>query len=442
MRRILLSSGAAVGAARLTGIGMGLLVTVVIARQTGPAGLGAFGYAVMLLALIASPISNGWATLVLRTVAGAVHDGNWGPAKGMILRGTQLASAVTLLVWLAALAVTLAFTQQLPPAWRWVSVGTVSALAFVLFFDQLAALRMSVLRGLDRPVWGQLPEVLVRPGLIVLSITMIGLTLNHSPGVQHAFIALMVGAGVSALAGAAVLWKKAPTDLTHTAPEFRTRQWLGVAASLAGNSGLILLNTYVDVLLLGALSSLEQVGIYRVAMQVSLFSGFVYTALNLLASQRFAHLRAKGEPKALQHTAVYMARIAAAGSLPLPVLFAFFGEPLVGFAFGAAFIPALAPMFVLFLNQSLNASVGMTRTLLVMCGKEGPLIPFTLASIALNVVLGVLLVPRFGAVGAAASTTIATVAWNLLLWRYARRETGIDPSVLGLPLRAGREITP
>jgi O-antigen/teichoic acid export membrane protein len=425
-----------VGAARLTGIGMGLLVTVIIARQTGPAGLGAFGYAVMLLALIASPISNGWATLVLRRVAGAVHDGDWRAAKGMILRGTQLASAGTLLVWLAALAITLSFAQQLPAVW---SGATVSLLAVVMLFDQLAALRMSVLRGLNHPVWGQLPEVLVRPGIVVAALAVMALASRGALGVQHAYLALVLGAGVSALAGAAVLWKKAPAELTRAAPVFRTREWLATAAILAGNSGLILLNSYVDVLLLGALSSLAEVGIYRVAVQVSLFSGFVYTALNLLASQRFAYLQAKGDRKGLQDTAVRMSRVAALGSLPLPLIFALAGKPLVAFAFGAAFIPSLAPMFVLFLNQTLNASAGMTRTLLVMCGKEGSLIPFTLASLALNLGLGVLLIPHYGAVGAAFSTSAASLAWNVLLWRHARRETGIDPSVLGLRPRAAKE---
>jgi O-antigen/teichoic acid export membrane protein len=439
MRRLLLSSGLAVGAARLTGIGMGLLVTVVLARQTGPAGLGAFGYTVMLLALIASPISNGWATLVLRRVAGAVHDGDWSTAKGMILRGTQLASAGTLLIWVAALAVTLTFAQQLPPLWSWV---TVSMLAVVLLFDQLAALRMSVLRGLNHPVWGQLPEVLVRPGTIVVSLTALALASHAALDVHHAYLALVLGAGVSALAGAAVLWRKAPADLTHAAPVFRTREWLATAALLAANSGLILLNSYADVLLLGALSTLAEVGIYRVAVQVSLFSGFVYTALNLLASQRFAYLRAKGDQKGLQDTAVRMSRVAALGSLPLPAVFAMAGKPLVAFAFGAAFIPSLAPMFVLFLNQTLYASAGMTRTLLVMCGKEGALIPFTLVSIALNLGLGTLLIPRYGAIGAALSTSTASLAWSMLLWRYARRETGIDPSVLGLRPRPARDAAP
>jgi len=437
--RSMLSSGLGVGLARLTGIGMGLLVTVVIARQTGPAGLGAFGYAVMLLALIASPVSNGWATLVLRRVAGALHDGDWAAAKGMILRGTQLASVLTLLIWLTALAATLALDQQLPAIWSW---GAVSLLALVLFFDQLAALRMSVLRGLNHPVWGQLPEVLVRPGVIVLTLSVMAFAWHGELGVRHVFVALLLGAGVSMLAGAAVLWKKAPADLTRAQPAFRTREWIATAASLAGNAGLILVNSYVDVLLLGSLSSLEEVGIYRVAMQVSLFSGFVYTALNLLASQRFAYLRTKGDQKGLQDSAVRMARFAALGSLPLPIVFAMAGKPVLAFAFGTAFLPALTPMFVLFLNQSFNASAGMTRTLLVMCGKEGTLIPFTLASIALNVGLGVLLVPRLGAVGAAISATIASAAWNLLLWRYARREIGVDSSVLGLPPLPGREAAP
>src|SRR4051812_48870338 len=171
MRRDILSSGVAVGLARLAGIGLGLLVTVVIARKLGPSGLGAYGYAVMALALLATPISNGWSTLVLRRTSAALHDGEWSTVKGTLIRGTQLAALLTVCVWLLGLLTTLLPKNSLPAYWTW---PTVTLLAAVLFCDQLGALRMSVLRGLNLPVWGQLPEVLLRPGLVVLGISIFG----------------------------------------------------------------------------------------------------------------------------------------------------------------------------------------------------------------------------------------------------------------------------
>jgi len=429
MRRDILSSSVMVGLARLAGIGLGLLVTVVIARKLGPSGLGAYGYAVMVLALLATPISNGWSTLVLRRVSAALHDGEWATAKGTLVLGTQIAAILTACVWVVAYLTTLLPKPSLPAYWN---LTTVSLLAAVLFCDQLGALRMSVLRGLNLPVWGQLPEVLLRPGLIVICFSILGFWLHERISLQDAFLALVLAATASAVAGGVILWKKAPRAFSTSAAAFHKREWIGTSAVLAGNSGLILLNSYVDVLMLGALSTLEELGIYRVAMQVSLFSGFAYTVLNMLAMQRFAYLRAKGDQKALKDSAVFMARLALAGSIPLPLIFAVFGKDILGLVFGPAFVPAIVPMFVLFANQAILASFGMVRTLLVMSGRESSLLRYILICIGINFALCFLLVPLWGSLGAALATTASSLAWNLLIWSFALREIKIDSSVLGL----------
>ena len=47
--------------------------------------------------------------------------------------------------------------------------------------------------------------------------------------------------------------------------------------------------------------------------------------------------------------------------------------------------------------------------------------------------LCLILIPRFGIVGAASANFAATCSWNLLLWLVARKKTGLDSSALGLP---------
>lgn len=414
---------------RLVGVGLGILVTVVIGRTLGPEGLGQYGYAIILLTLAAVPVGYGWNTLLLRQVSRSSHDGVWSEPRGMMIRGTQLAALLSLCVFTAG-----SLLQLLPglPFPIFGGFGTWALLAAVLFFDQLSALRLAVLRGLDHPVWGQLPEMLLRPGVIALAFVSFAFLLGPAVQLQHAFWALLVAASVSAAAGAWVLRHKAPQALTQANPVFHTKPWLTSVGHLSSSSGLILLNSYADILMLGALGSLSEVGIYRVSGQVALFSGFAYTALNMLASQRFAYLKARDDLDGLQQTAVFMARIALLCSLPLPVIFYFFGGQLLESIFGASFLPALTPMFFLFFSQTLNAAVGMPRTLLIMNGDESKIPKFTVASLLINIVLGVFLIPRYGATGAALSTTISTGLWNIAVWLYAYKAIGLDSSVLGL----------
>jgi O-antigen/teichoic acid export membrane protein len=55
--------------------------------------------------------------------------------------------------------------------------------------------------------------------------------------------------------------------------------------------------------------------------------------------------------------------------------------------------------------------------------------------LVLSIALNLLLIPRFGAEGAAVASSSATVAWNLLMLVYVRRTMGIDASALALPPR-------
>ncbi len=133
------------------------------------------------------------------------------------------------------------------------------------------------------------------------------------------------------------------------------------------NSILLILNASVDVFLLGSLGSLEQVGVYRVAAKVALF----------------------------------MARLALLGALPLPLIFWAFGNCLLERIIGTVFIPALEPMFLLFFGQFFNATLGMASVLLIIGGKESSVFRFTPLVVGLNALLSLMLISLWGAIGAA-----------------------------------------
>lgn len=425
-----MKSGAAVGVTRLIGSVLGLLVTVLIGRMLGPEALGVYGYAVILLALIAVPVSNGWATLLLRQVAHATHGGEWSQPKGLLLLGGGIAALIALFAY--AVGWLLLMNTEGEVAFS-ISAVALVLLALVLFFDQLSALRLAVLRGLDHPVWGQIPEMVLRPSVLLLVFVSVGyIWLDGAVSVMHAFWALLAGSVTSVVLGVFVLWKKSPKDMKEARPEYFPRLWFASLMPLIGTSGLVVLNAYVDTLMLGALSSFEEVGIYRVATQVALVSGLAYTALNMLAAQRFAYFQASGESVSLQMTAVAMARLAMFGACLPPLVLITFGELIIAWVFGAAFLAALLPMLILCLLQLVNAFAGMAHTLLVMSGYESRIPRITFLALIANIVLSALLIPAFGAVGAAIASLSSLGGWNICLWLSAKKLLGVDTSVIGV----------
>jgi len=422
----LLKSAAGVAAIRVAGMIAGFALTLVLSRWLGAEGVGTYAYVVTVLTLVAVPVSNGWSTLLLRTASKAPAIGGWDKVKGLIRWGVRLAVLLTLLVALLALGFlgTGAF-------------GVVGAalLTGVLFLNQLSALRLAVLRGLNHPVWGQFPEALLRP-LAILGLFVLYSAIRPGPPVLFdAFLALLSGALLTAVLGGVILWRKAPEVLRDADTVTDLPVWAKSASLLAGMTGLVQLNAQVDFLILGWLGTPADLGHYRVAVQIALLGGFVYTALNMIAMQRFAYLFARNETAELQSSATFFARLAFLFTLPLPILFWFRGEAVLNFLFTPGFVAVLAPLAWLFGVQIVNAAVGLPRTMLVMGNFEKQTMFFTALSLGINVVACLVLIPLFGVQGAAMSSFIALGIFNVALLVYSRRLLGVDTSILGNTIR-------
>ena len=113
-------------------------------------------------------------------------------------------------------------------------------------------------------------------------------------------------------------------------------------------------------------------------------------------------------------------------SMALPVLLVlyFFGQDLINLIYGEAFSNAYLPLVILSLGHLVSAFAGPLASLLNMTGKEKWSLLSIYTSLAISVPLYILLLPRFGAPGAAAITAGAMVIMNVVLafgsWRLIR----------------------
>lgn len=429
-RRLLAASLSTI-AIRSVGAAAGLGVTVALGRLLGPSDLGVYALMATVVTLLAIPIGSGWQRLLLRAASGAHGVGEWSESLGLERRGQQLALAFAALVGAVALALHL---WGGPASVRDAGVPLIAALAVVLLFDQLSALRMALLRAYERAVLGQLPEMIVRPVAQLLLIA-VALFSGARAGVELAVYTLAGGALVAFVAGAVMLHRARPAAVRQARAVYRMRAWMGSAAAMGANSLFSVLNAQASLLLIGLLGTTHDAGLYRVGLQVSLVAGMGYTAVTMVAYQRFAYYRALHDAAGATHAAHLFARLAFACTVPLPLILLVAGKPLFAFLFGADFVPASDIAQMLNLGQVVNAGLGMSGALLVMHGRETMVTRATIVAMAVNLVLGVLLVPRIGAMGAAIASSASLTALNLATLVAARRETGIDTSILGLRTR-------
>jgi O-antigen/teichoic acid export membrane protein len=109
--------------------------------------------------------------------------------------------------------------------------------------------------------------------------------------------------------------------------------------------------------------------------------------------------------------------------------FLLFGEPLIRLIFGPAYVGATIPLAILIVGQVANALFGAVTAIAIAARREAGALGAHAVSTIGNLLLCVVLVPRFGAAGAAAASAVSLIVWNLLIFLHLRREVGISSFV-------------
>ena len=126
---------------------LGFAFTIILGRTLGPAGLGAYAYAVTIVVIATVPISNGWGTVLLKSTTTGHFDGKWGATQGLAVRGAQFAFLLVAILFSIFLVLQLAAPSALLRIG--ITPWAIIVLASVLLLDQLSGLRIAVLRGLE-----------------------------------------------------------------------------------------------------------------------------------------------------------------------------------------------------------------------------------------------------------------------------------------------------
>lgn len=411
-------------AVNIAGTMLSLLVAVALARLLGAGGYGIYAFAWALVSILAMPAQAGL-PLVMRETARAAVTEQHAYMRGIWVWSARLTAVLSvLIVGIALLVIMLRGGVQDAQAQT-----ILWALALVPLIA-LGNVRGAALRGLQYLVAGNIPELVIRPAMLLM--LLFGAASIGSALTPQAAMALHVVAAAAAFGiGAWLLVRNAPPAVRVAVPAYDGRRWLASAWPLALVAGTHVINLHADVLMLGLFAPAREVGIYRVAAQVAVFAAFGLAAVNMVVGPLFAGLYARGDSVNLQLLAVRSARAVFAFSAAVVAFFAMVGAGLLEAVFGAGFDDAYLPLMILFVGQLANGAVGSVGYLLNMTGHERDTARGVAIAAALNVALNLLLIPPWGMHGAAAATAASMATWNFLLWRSVRVRLGINSFAFG-----------
>lgn len=247
-------------------------ITVVLARALGPDDYGVFAFAFSIALILGLPAHIGIPKLLIREVARYESMESWGLLRGIARRAQQSVALLSLLVMVAGAASVLLIRPDNVAVLLW---------AFTLV-PALSIMRTqeSVLRGLRHPIIGQIPEMLLRP---TIHLTVVGLLFaTEALSASTAMSGYTISAVSALLIGTILVRRFFPTPAKKALPQFDTKTWARSVVPFALMGGMTILNTRVDIIMLGALSTTTEVGLYRVASQLAVLVAFALSAVNSL----------------------------------------------------------------------------------------------------------------------------------------------------------------
>jgi len=160
---------------------------------------------------------------------------------------------------------------------------------------------------------------------------------------------------------------------------------------------------------------------------LSVTFALILSAFNTIFSPMAADLYHHGEMGRLEELYRVSTKWGLYLSLP-PFLVTCFAPKLVmGVLFGKAYVTGWAALLILTFGQVVNAGTGPVGYLLVMAGHQKKMFHISGTTCAVAIVLGLLLIPRWGMTGAAIATGAALACLFITAVIVAKRTLGMVP---------------
>lgn len=423
----LAASSAVILLASVFGNGLNYLFGMYLARTLGPVdfGLYALGMTVFNIVVLFAPL--GMETSVMKFVSQQAGSDGMASVRKTILSGVGVAAGFGLLLALALalssdlLARTLFGKPELSPALLLLALGVPLVAVSAVVLSSMQAL-------------GQIRTMaLIRNGL------------EPTGKFFLAAIAVSMGFGLAGVLGALltvfIVSLVISVRYLRKLTDFRFERrivpgGLETKALLAFSLPLVISNLFAivaprsDMLTLGAYLASQDVAVYAVASQTAAVLALILSAFESAITPTIGGLLARQQVGRLTEVSKASARWAMTLSLFVFVQLALFAGEILRL-FGPTFESGALCLVILAAGHLIGSSAVSSVGIILMSGRSRAIM-FT--SIVVGLVLisaNLLLVPRFGIVGAAWVTSFCVAASSILSAIQAGRYAGVIPYSLG-----------
>ena len=389
---------------------LGLVTSVVVTRALGPEGRGEFAVATTLAALavqlanLGLPSSNTFVVARQPERLGAV-------AANALVSSAALGGLSGVVLW----AVAAAFPRLAPASGGllalsllWVPLG----LAYLLVQNLLIAVQQVRV--------GNRADVVQR--LIAIALIALVVAAGRATAAT-AFAANLLALGVSLAFLCAELAKRlGGAALRPDRALFAEHLGYGLRSYFTSLCAYAMLR--IDLLMVQYLRGAEQVGYYSVAVGMADLLYMIPSTVGTLLFPRLSAMRTRHEQ---WRSTSRMTLLMLATLTPLALAASLLAPWITRVLFGPRFLPAV-PAFVWLMPGIVAYGSTFASLFLLSVGLPAMVLVLWAGFVLLNVALNLVLIPRYGFVGASISSSITYTACFAVLTLYARRLVSATPA--------------
>lgn len=389
------------------------LMNFVFSRYLGASEVGKFFLVFSVINIVATIGKFGFDRTVLRFVAAYASKNEWGNVKAVQSFSFYIVLSFTFLLSLFLYVFAAPFATHILHHTELTELVKIFSIAIV----PLALIQNTceALKGLHKIQLGLFLYNTALPFLATILFLVFA--------AKDSFIAVVVYLIACAVVFIAtfISWKYFMRQHAEKKEKVNTKEIFNSSLPMFANSIFTQTISWLPSFMLGLWCTTADVGLFEIAklaaLSISFFLGVFYNTL----APRISALYANNEMKKIENICTKTTLLIAVLSLPVYAAISLFSSFFMHF-FGDSFGDASLLLKIIAAGQIFNVITGPVGLVLIMCGREKKLRNSNLVAAIVLLVLNIVLIPFFGATGAAISFAAILILQNLIASIYVWRE--------------------
>ena len=392
---------------RFGGLAIGYILTLIIAHLFGADGLGEYILAITILRLFTLLAKVGLDVTSIRFIASFASQNKWRSIFSFRKQVLLILSVSSIISSLLMYFLAIPIADLIHTNYRYIQLNAFFVLPMAFFMVNYESLR-----GLKRIAEFSFFYRVSQGLFSIISIIILYQFCNSSEIPVYAYLISVLIVSILSFFSFTYWLKEISDGEEQAVLEVKSySNLLKISIPLMFAQSVQFVMSWTDKLMLGSMSTLEDVGIYHTAFKLSMFAGVALMSINSIASPKFAEMYAKNDMKGLRKIIRQSTKMIFWTSVPLVIIFFMFPEFLLGL-FGEEFKVGVNAFILLSCGKLFSSFSGSVGNILQMTGNQNILAKILFFAAILNIVLNLYLIPKYGIDGAALASVISIVVWN------------------------------